>query len=141
MLGFSFQFQLLQDKKTQKTEVEDSTANMVSTHQTTCHCILEDTSLNIHCHKNIKSHNERQFAEMMHYFAIGSTWSEAGSMLLLLLPSSFNWEQQPNLVPSDISVHSSYRLHQMQWALTRSQTANISKLFLQTVVHFLCVTE
>jgi len=55
-------FQLLQDKKTQKTDVEDSASNTVRIHQTAWQCILEDTSLNIHCHKNIKSHNERQFA-------------------------------------------------------------------------------
>jgi hypothetical protein len=80
---------------------------------------------------------------IMHYFATGSTWSEAGCqlLLLLLLTSCFNWEQQPNLVASDISVHSSYTRYQMPWASTRSQTANISKLSLQTVVQLMCVTE
>ena len=59
--AFSFSY-CKTDRETQKTELEDSIVNTVSTHQTTWHCILEDTRLNIHCHKKLTSHNERQFA-------------------------------------------------------------------------------
>lgn len=61
--GFSLKLQLLQHRKTQMTEVADSLTNTVSTYQTTWRHMLEDRGLNTHCHNNLKSHTERQFAD------------------------------------------------------------------------------